>query len=161
MPDPTQPVQQGEAGHEAETTQGPAEHARHTRWWRHPAWSTAGRTAACIILLIVAVEMTVLLAWLLAAQHWDAAAKAGWFAGTGTFAAVVVALWQTISIQRRAKLDTQEAQERLSAELAAAEQRSTLELENARELHRLKSTTNATRLASSACTCASKSSSLP
>jgi hypothetical protein len=57
------------------------------------------------------------------------------FAAIGTLAAVVVALWQSLTIRRQAKDDANEAQQRLLHELAEAEKRSRNELEHARHLH--------------------------
>lgn len=74
--------------------------------------------------------------WLVAI-HLDMGPKAEWFSGFATVAAVGVALWQTLSIQRQAKADAADAAKRLQDEIDAAEQRSTRELENARELHRV------------------------
>ncbi|MGO9103845.1 MAG: hypothetical protein ACLP9Y_32115 [Mycobacterium sp.] len=110
---------------EAGNSTGPPEPTR-----RGPgAWGIAAIVcgAVAVALLIAALILV----------HWDVGSKAEWCAGTGAFAAVIVALWQTISIQRQAKDDAKEAQKRLRHELAAAEQRSARELENARELHRV------------------------
>jgi hypothetical protein len=72
--------------------------------------------------------------WVLAFSGWVVGSKADWFFGASAFSAVMVAMWQTVNIQRQAKQDAAEAAERLRAELAAAEARSAEELERTRQL---------------------------
>lgn len=67
---------------------------------------------------------------------WEIGSKAEWVSGIGTFAAVVVALWQTINIQMQAKKQVLDSQRQFEDELKAAEARSATELENARALHK-------------------------
>lgn len=66
--------------------------------------------------------------WLLIFSGWETGSKADWFAGIGSFAAVAVALWQSITIRRQADADAVAATNRLEYELAAAEARSAAEL---------------------------------
>lgn len=81
--------------------------------------------------------LAVLLAWLLSAGPWDVAPQAVRLSCLAAFGAVIVALWQSVVISRRAHEEAREARERLRHELTVAEQRSARELDNARELHRI------------------------
>lgn len=72
-----------------------------------------------------------LIAALLAADI-ETGSKAEWLSGIGTLTAVVVALWQTITIQKQAKEQAHEAQKHFERELMAAEERSARELKHAR-----------------------------
>ncbi|KPG24182.1 hypothetical protein AN911_01715 [Mycobacteroides immunogenum] len=65
----------------------------------------------------------------------ESGSKAEWLSGIGTLTAVVVALWQTTSIQKQAKEQSHAALERLERELKAAEDRSNAKLETATRLH--------------------------
>ncbi|MBL1079473.1 hypothetical protein JK358_34215 [Nocardia sp. 2] len=75
------------------------------------------------------------LATFLVRSRWEVGSKAEWVAGLGALSAVVVALWQTIRIQKQAAEDAQEAATRLRQELDAATDRMNTQLQQTRELH--------------------------
>ena len=88
-----------------------------------------------------------LIACLLVLSPGDAGSKGLWFFGAGAFAAVAVAMWQTVNVQRQAKelvADAAEqlrrelaaARERFARELAASEERAARELALTQSLHR-------------------------
>ena len=87
--------------------------------------------------LACGVATGLVILWVTVFSGWAVGTKAEWFSGAGVFAAVAVALWQTLNIQRQAKRDAAEAAERLRTALAAAEARSAQELAQARELHKV------------------------
>ena len=84
--------------------------------WRGIGWLTCG------------VAVGAAIGWVIALSPGEVGSKAEWLAGTGAFAAVAVALWQTANVRRQGKQDADEAAERLRRELAAAEERSAREL---------------------------------
>jgi hypothetical protein len=78
--------------------------------WHAIGWLTCGVASGLVVL------------WLIFFSPGEVGSKAEWFFGAAAFAAVAVALWQTLNIQRRARRDAAEAAERLRRELAAAHQ---------------------------------------
>ncbi|WP_166903007.1 hypothetical protein [Mycobacterium sp. DL440] len=62
--------------------------------------------------------------------------KAEWFFGAVVFVVVMVTMWLTLTIQRQAKYDIAQADERLRRELAAADERSALGLALTQKWHR-------------------------
>jgi hypothetical protein len=78
-----------------------------------------------------------LLSYMLVFSGWDPGSKADWFAGLGSFAAVAVALWQSVVIRRQADADAVTAAKRFAEELLAAEARSAAELAAQKQLARV------------------------
>jgi hypothetical protein len=85
--------------------------------------------------LICGVVVGLAVGWFIFFGPGELGSRAEWLFGAAAFAAVVLALWQTLSIQRQAKQSSAEAAERLRNELAAAEQRSARELALRQALH--------------------------
>jgi hypothetical protein len=76
-------------------------------------------------------------AWLLVFSGWETGSKADWFAGIGSFAAVAVALWQSVVIRRQTDAAAAVAADQFKRELAAAEARSAAELNAQKQLARV------------------------
>src|SRR5206468_1653246 len=64
-------------------------------------------------------------------------AKADWFFGAVVCCAVLVSMWQTVTIGRQANHHAAEAADRLRTELVVAEQRAARELAMTQALHRV------------------------
>ncbi len=92
--------------------------------WRGIGWLACGAAGGLAI------------AWFILLGPGESGSKADWFFGAVVFCVVMVALWQTVNIQREANQKAAKAAERLSIELAAAEHRSARELARTRELHK-------------------------
>jgi hypothetical protein len=75
------------------------------------------------------------IAWFILLSPGETGSKADWFFGAVVFVVAVVAVWQTVNVQRQADRRVAEAAERLRIELAAAEKRSARELELTQRLH--------------------------
>jgi hypothetical protein len=91
--------------------------------WRVFGW------AACGVAGLLAIG------WFIVLGPGELGPKADWFFGAVVFGVVLVAMWQTVTIQRQANRRVAEAAERLRSELAEAEKRSARELEFTRQLH--------------------------
>jgi hypothetical protein len=93
--------------------------------------------------LTCGVAGSVAIVWFIFFSPGESGSKAEWFFGAVVFGAVLVAMWQTVNIQRQA-VDIQrqatqnaaEAAERLRKELVVAEERSARVLELTRTSHR-------------------------
>jgi hypothetical protein len=96
--------------------------------------------------LFCGVAGGVAIAWYLLLGPGETGSKADWFFGAAVLCVVMVAMWQTVSVQRQANLRAAFAAERLRVELvaaegrldrerAAAEERAARELELTRKLH--------------------------
>ncbi|MFY9920679.1 MAG: hypothetical protein WAL26_20140 [Mycobacterium sp.] len=79
--------------------------------WRGIGWLSCGAAGGLAI------------AWFILLGPGEMGSKADWFFGAVVFCALLVVMWQTVSIQRQANLRAAQAGERLRIELAAAEQR--------------------------------------
>jgi hypothetical protein len=93
-------------------------------------WHTVGwfASAAAAVLVIV---------WFVFFSRGESGSKADWFFGAVVFCAVLVTMWQTLTIQRQANQHAAEAAERLRAEVLAAEERAAREVAMAQALHRV------------------------
>jgi hypothetical protein len=87
--------------------------------------------------LLLGCSVGAFFSWLLIFSGWQTASKADWFAGIGSFAAVAVALWQSVTIRRQANAEAADARRRFRHELRAAEARSAAELAAQKELARV------------------------
>jgi hypothetical protein len=92
--------------------------------WRGIGWLGCGIAGALAI------------AWFLLLGPGETGSKADWFFGAVVFGVAMVAMWQTVSVQRQANQRATDAAERLRAELVAAERRSDRELELTQRLHK-------------------------
>lgn len=92
--------------------------------WRGVGWLACGAAGGLAI------------AWFIFLSPGEMGSKADWFFGAVVFGVVLVALWQTVNIQRQANRQVAEAAERLRIEVAAAEKRSARELELTQKLHK-------------------------
>lgn len=79
---------------------------------------------------------SVAIAWYILLSPGELGNKSQWFFGAVVFVVVMVTMWQTLNIQRHAKLEVAEAAERLQRELTAADQRAALELALTQKWHR-------------------------
>jgi hypothetical protein len=91
--------------------------------WRGVGWLACG----------VAVGLVV--AWIIFLGPGETGSKADWFFGAVVFAVAIVAIWQTVAVQRQAAARSVEADARLRAAMVAADERSSRELALIRELH--------------------------
>lgn len=91
--------------------------------WRRIGWVTCGVAGVAAI------------AWYIFLSPGPSGSKAQWFFGAVVFGVVLVALWQTVTIQRYAMRSAAEAVERLRHEFVAAEERSAREVAITRRLH--------------------------
>lgn len=102
---------------------------RDPRWhhaiggWRGLCWLAGGVAASVVIV------------WYIVFSPGESGSKAQWFFGAVVFGVALIALWQTIAIQRQAAQNAAESHERLRSQLAAAEERSARELALTRSLH--------------------------
>jgi hypothetical protein len=103
---------------------------------RGPRWFAAVQGWHGIGWLACGAVVGLAIGWFILLSRVEIGSPAEWFFGAGAFAAVAVAMWQTLNIQRRAKQDAAEAAERLRREIAAAEERSARELAFMQTLHR-------------------------
>ena len=95
-----------------------------TGGWRVVGWLAGGVAGGLAI------------AWFVFLGPGETGSKAEWFFGAAVLCAVMVSMWQIVSIQRLARRDAAEAEERHRTELAAAEERASRELEMTQRLHR-------------------------
>jgi hypothetical protein len=128
----TKAAERAEAGATSDSTP-PAQNTESPR--RRPRGFAASDGSRGIDWVPWGVGAGLVITWAAAFSGWAAGSKADWFFGASAFSAVMVAMWQTLNIQRQAKQDAAEAAERLRQELAAAEARSAEELEHTRQLH--------------------------
>jgi hypothetical protein len=91
--------------------------------WRGLSWLTCGVTGSVAI------------GWFVFFGPGEDGSKSEWFFGSVVFGVILVSVWQSVNIQRRATQNVAEAAERLRHELVAAEERSARELALARTLH--------------------------
>lgn len=102
---------------------------RAPRWsdlpggWGSVGWVTCGIVGSAAIV------------WFIFLSPAPSESKAQWFFGAVVFGVVLVALWQTITIQRYAARTAAEAVERLRGQFVAAEERSAREVAITRRLH--------------------------
>jgi hypothetical protein len=75
------------------------------------------------------------IAWFILLAPGETGSKADWFFGAAVLCVVMVALWQTVTVQRQASARAAEAAAWLHVELAAGEARLDRELELTRKLH--------------------------
>lgn len=92
--------------------------------WRAIGWLACG-VAGCAAIV-----------WFIVLSPGEIGSKAEWFFGAVVFVVVIVAMWQTLNIQRTANQEVAAAAERLREELRAAEERSARELALTQSLHR-------------------------
>jgi hypothetical protein len=97
---------------------------RSPRWFAATGW------------LVCGVAGSLAIVWFIFLSPGEIGSRAEWFFGAVVFVAVLATMWQTLTIQRRARLDAVAAAERLRKELAAAEERSARELAQLQSLHR-------------------------
>lgn len=100
---------------------------RGPRWqdgrWRRLSWLASGLAGGLAIV------------WYILLSPGPSGSKAEWFFGAVVFGVVLVAIWQTITIQRYAMQTATEAAERLRKEFVAAEERAAREVAITRRLH--------------------------
>ncbi len=122
----TQPLGSGELN---ASTPPPKPRRREPRWyctiggWRGLCWLGGG------------VAASVAIGWYIVFSPGESGSKAQWFFGAVVFGVGLIALWQTVAIQRQAARNAAESHERLRSQLAAAEERSARELALTRRLH--------------------------
>jgi hypothetical protein len=75
--------------------------------------------------------------WFIFLSRGELGSKADWFFGAVVFCAVVVTMWQTLTVQRQANQHAAQAAERLRSELLAAEDRTAREIAMTQALHRV------------------------
>jgi hypothetical protein len=102
-----------------------------------PGWFVAIEGWRGIGLFACGVAGALAVGWFIFLSRGEIGAKADWFFGAVVFCVVMVTMWQTVAIQRRANQDAAEAAERLRVELAAADERSARELALIQSLHRV------------------------
>lgn len=76
------------------------------------------------------------IAWFIFLGPGETGSKSEWFFGAVVFCAVLVSMWQIVTLQRQARQDAAEAAKRHREELAAAEERAMRELAMTQRLHR-------------------------
>lgn len=105
--------------------EGPARRGpRETVNWRALGWVACG------------VVGSLLIAWFIVLSPGEIGSKAEWFFGAAVFCVVIVSMWQIVTVQRQARQDAADAEQRHRKELAAAEERAMRELAMAQRLHR-------------------------
>lgn len=103
--------------------------------WRGVGWLSCGVAGALAV------------AWFIVLGPGERGSKANWFFGAAVLCVAMVAMWQTVTVQRQAnrraaeiaeqlRLELAAAETRLGREQALAEQRAAREREFARELHK-------------------------
>src|SRR4051812_39336634 len=75
--------------------------------------------------------------WFVVFSHGESGSKADWFFGPVVCCAVLVSMWQTVTIGRQANHHAAEAADRLRTELVVAEQRAARGLAMTQALHRV------------------------
>lgn len=91
--------------------------------WRGIGWLAGGLAGALAM------------AWFIFLSPGEIGTRAEWFFGAAIFCVVMVSMWQTITIQRQAIQNAEEAARRSRKEFSAAEARSARELALTRALH--------------------------
>jgi hypothetical protein len=102
---------------------------RPRRFGSTGGWSVVGWVAA-------GLAGSLAIAWYIFFGPGETGSKAEWFFGAVVFCVVVVSMWQLVTIQRHARQDAAEAEERHREALAAAEERAMRELAMTQRLHR-------------------------
>src|SRR5690242_16190931 len=95
--------------------------------WHRMGWFAAAAAGALVIV------------WFIFFSRGELGSKADWFFGAVVFCVVLVAMWQTLTIQRLANRHAAQAAERLRVELVAAEERAAREVAMTQALHRVRS----------------------
>lgn len=85
--------------------------------------------------LACAVAGGAAIVWFIVLSPGEIGSKAEWFFGAVVLVVVMVAMWQTVTIQRAATQEAAAADERLREELRAAEERSARELALRQSMH--------------------------
>src|SRR5437899_5886984 len=93
--------------------------------WHGIGWFACGVAGALAI------------AWFIFFSRGELGSKADWFFGAVVFCAVMVTMWQTLTVQRQANRHAAHAAERLRSELFAAEERTAREIAMTQALHRV------------------------
>jgi hypothetical protein len=93
--------------------------------WHGIGWFACGVAGALAI------------AWFIFLSRGELGSKADWFFGAVVFCVVVVAMWQSLTVQRQANQHAAQADERLRSELVAAEDRTAREIAMTQALHRV------------------------
>ena len=91
--------------------------------WRGLGWLSCG------------VAGSLAICWFIFFSPGPSGSKAEWFFGAVVFGVVLVAIWQTVTIQRQAAQHMAEAAEHLRKEFVAAEERAAREVAITRRLH--------------------------
>jgi hypothetical protein len=76
-------------------------------------------------------------AWFIFFSRGELGSKADWFFGAVVLCAVMVTMWQTLTVQRQANRHAAQAADRLRTELVAAEERTAREIAMTQALHRV------------------------
>ena len=97
-----------------------------------PARSDPRLTTAWLVCAAVGVAAV---AWFVFVGPGELGSRAEWFFGSAVFVVVLVSIWQTHRLQRRAEQESLAAAEMLRRELAAAAERSALELALTQKSH--------------------------
>src|ERR1700754_3192328 len=103
----------------------PVSRARRRLGWPTTGWFACGVAGSLAIV------------WFIVLSRGEIGSKADWFFGAAVFCAVLVTMWQTLSIQRLANRNAAEAADRARTDLVAAEERVARELAMAQALHRV------------------------
>jgi hypothetical protein len=111
-----EPLEPGEVNGSAKPT-GQSEPGR-----LEPLWLEAIGGRRGLGWLTCGVAGTLAICWFIFFSPGESGSKAEWFFGSVVFCVVLVAMWQTVNIQRQAAQIAAEAAERLQKELVAAEQ---------------------------------------
>jgi hypothetical protein len=85
--------------------------------------------------LACAVAGCAAIVWFIVLSPGEIGSKAEWFFGAVVLVVIMVAMWQTVTIQRTATQEAAAADERLREELRAAEERSARELALTQSMH--------------------------
>jgi hypothetical protein len=104
---------------------------------REPPRSATTQRWRGIGLFACGVTGSLAIAWFIFLSRGETGSKAEWFFGAVVFCVVLVAMWQTLNIQRQANQHAAEAAERLRTELVAAEERAAREIALTQALHRV------------------------
>ncbi|WP_232070379.1 hypothetical protein [Mycobacterium noviomagense] len=100
---------------------------------RRPLAALGGRRA--LGWLSCGVAGCIAICWFIFFSPGQSGSKADWFFGAVVFGVVLVAIWQTVTIQRQAAQHMAEAAEHLRKEFIAAEERAAREVAITRRLH--------------------------
>jgi hypothetical protein len=111
-----EPLEPGEVNGSAK----PTEQAEPDR--AEPPWLDAIGGRRGLGWLTCGVTGSLAICWFIFLSPGESGSKAEWFFGCVVFCVVLVAMWQTVNIQRQATQNAAEASERLRKDLVAAEQ---------------------------------------